>query len=444
MRKIQLQLLVFTASIALITASCSSDKFQGFKEGENGVYYKDHERSGNPVVVTDSDWMKVNMDYRLADTVLFSSKDFKEDFIFPMIKPLFKGDLYDGMKMMAEGDSMTFAIVADSFFLVNAKMKKLPDFVKPGEPMYFDVRLLKRYSNKEYQDEVESKKAEARHQEAFKLKAYLDKNNINTKPLPSGLIYIPLKEGYGKKPDTGEMCQVRMSVKELEGDLLYSNIDNGDAIDIEYGKEFDTQGLMEGLGLMKVGGKARLIVPSQIGVGENGREPMPGFTTIIYDVQLEKIRSVEEVKKEREEKNKAREAEIQHLKEIEPDLIKKYITDNNIDQKPIASGLYVIPLYEGQGRQPVQGDVVSIHYSLFNINGKKIDSSYDRDEPIEVTLGQGQVIKGWEEGILQMKEGGKARLIVPSSLAYGRGQKGEIGPYSPLIFDIELVKIVNR
>jgi len=443
MKRLQFQLLLF-GLVAIIAGSCSSGKYPGFKEGNNNVYYKVHERSGNPVTVTDSDWLKVNMDYRLADTVLFSSKNLNEDFIFPMIKPMFKGDLYDGVKMMAEGDSMTFAIVADSFFLVTAKMRKLPDFVEPGEPMYFDVKLLKRYTTKEYKQEVENKKAEERHKEAFKLKAYLEKNNITTKPLPSGLIFIPEEEGYGKKPDTGEMCQVYLSVSVLDGALLYSNFNKGDPIDVEYGKGFDTKGFMEGLGMLRVGGKAKLIVPSSIGVGENGMQTVPGFTTIIYEVQLEKIRSVEEVRKERAAKKKAREAELDSLKAIEPELISKYITENKIEQKPTETGLYIIPLYEGKGRKPVNGDKVEIHYSLFTLEGKKIDSSYDSDKPIDVTLGQGQVIKAWEEAILQIKEGGKARLIVPSSLAYGKGQKGEIGPYTPLIFDIEVVKIVNR
>jgi len=442
MKKIQFQLILL-GLVVIFIASCSSGKFPGFKESENGVYYKVYSRSGKPVVVTDSDWMKVNIDYRLADTVIFSSKGLNEEFIFPMIKPIFKGDLYDGMKLMAEGDSMTFAVVADSFFIVTAKMKELPDFVEPGEPMYFDVKLLKRYTNQEYQEEVESKKAEELKKESEKLESYLEENHISIQPSSSGLIFIPLKEGYGKIPDTGEMCQVYLNVKILDGDTLYDNF-NGDPIDVEFGKSFDTEGFMEGLGMIRVGGKARLIVPSPIGVGENGKETVPGFSTLIYEVQLAKIRTVEAVRKEREAKKKEREAAIQHLKEIEPERIRKYITDNHIEQKPSVTGLYVIPLYQGKGRKPVNGDVVQLHYSLFSIDGKKIDSSYDRGEPIEVTLGQGQVISGWEEGLLQMNEGGKSRLVVPSSLAYGRGSKGEVQPYSPLIFEIELLKIVNR
>ncbi len=442
MGRIRIDFFIFGLLVLLIS-SCSSGPFPGFEKSENGVYYKIHYRGNDTTPSHDSDWMMVNMDYRLKDTLLFTSKTMDEDFIFPMIKPMFKGDLYNGIKMMNEGDSMSFAIVADSFFLITANIKKLPDFVNAGDPMYFDIKLLKRFTDQEYKAMLEEKKAEKRHNESIKLKAYIDEHDIKTKALPSGLIFIPLKEGVGKKPDTGEMCRIYMKVEVLDGDLLYSNFD-GEPIDVEYGKDFDTKGLMEGLGKLKVGGKAQLIVPSSIGVGERGMQAVPAFTTLIYDVQLDKIRSVEEVQKERAEKKKEREALTARLKEIEPERINKYIIENNIEQQPTESGLYVIELITGNGEKPVNGDVVKVHYALFTIDGKKIDSSYDKGEPVQVTLGQNQVIKAWAEGITYIREGGKVRLITPSSLAYGRGRQGDITPYSPLIFDIELLEIVNR
>ncbi len=75
------------------------------------------------------------------------------------------------------------------------------------------------------------------------------------------------------------------------------------------------------------------------------------------------------------------------------------------------------------------------------LDGEKFDSSYDRGEPFEFTLGAGQVIKGWDEGISYMKEGGKATLIMPSSLAYGAYGAGIIPPYTSLIFEVELIDV---
>ena len=131
MGRIRIDFFIFGLLVLLIS-SCSSGPFTGFEKSENGVYYKIHYRGGDTTTSHDSDWMMVNMDYRLKDTLLFTSKTMDEDFIFPMIKPMFKGDLYDGIKMMNKGDSMSFAIVADSFFLITANTKKLPDVALTG------------------------------------------------------------------------------------------------------------------------------------------------------------------------------------------------------------------------------------------------------------------------------------------------------------------------
>jgi peptidylprolyl isomerase len=83
-----------------------------------------------------------------------------------------------------------------------------------------------------------------------------------------------------------------------------------------------------------------------------------------------------------------------------------------------------------------------VHYTGRLLDGTKFDSSLDRNEPIEFKLGQGMVIKGWDEGIALLKVGGKALLIIPSNLAYGsRGAGGVIPPFSPLTFEVELVSV---
>lgn len=109
------------------------------------------------------------------------------------------------------------------------------------------------------------------------------------------------------------------------------------------------------------------------------------------------------------------------------------------------SGLYYKMVKAGNGKLPQKGNTVSVHYTGMLTDGSVFDSSYQRNQPIEFPIGMGQVIPGWDEGILLLKQGAKARLIIPSHLAYGEfGAAGVIPPNATLIFDVELVQIKNN
>jgi FKBP-type peptidyl-prolyl cis-trans isomerase len=99
----------------------------------------------------------------------------------------------------------------------------------------------------------------------------------------------------------------------------------------------------------------------------------------------------------------------------------------------------------GTGEAAKAGDTVKVHYTGTLLDGSKFDSSRDRDEPFEFTLGAGSVIKGWDQGVVGMKKGGKRKLTIPSELGYGkRGSPPKIGPDATLVFDIELIEIVKK
>ena len=106
------------------------------------------------------------------------------------------------------------------------------------------------------------------------------------------------------------------------------------------------------------------------------------------------------------------------------------------------SGLKYIDEKVGTGASPEKGKRVKVHYTGTLTDGKKFDSSVDRKEPFEFVIGIGQVIRGWDEGVMSMKVGGKRKLIIPAALGYGaRGAGGVIPPNAELHFDVELLDV---
>lgn len=152
-----------------------------------------------------------------------------------------------------------------------------------------------------------------------------------------------------------------------------------------------------------------------------------------------------------EKRKKLDEAQL----EIDVKILDKYLTDNQIEAQQTESGLRYVLLEEGTGKKPKEGQIVQVNYAGRVLDGAYFDTSIEsvakqqglyhkgkQYQPLAFQLGQGRVIKGWDEGIALLKAGTKAVLYIPSPLGYGRrGSRGIIKPNAILVFEVELVRI---
>ncbi|MDZ4203669.1 MAG: FKBP-type peptidyl-prolyl cis-trans isomerase, partial [Bacteroidales bacterium] len=405
--------------------------------------YKFHFENKDGITADTNDMMTLQMAYRTKDSLLFSTAQSGQPAKLPLLVSDHPGDIYEGLAMLKVGDSATFIVSADSFFMRTLRMEQLPEYIKPGSMMYFDIKVLEILSMEEIERE---KKAQV---EALKLKEpellynYLQEKSIKTEPLTSGLYYIQRVAGSGRKAIAGDRMKTHFVISLIDGKQLFSSYDRGEPFEIEIGSQFDNAGLTEALALMRKGEKATLIIPSALAFGEEGRgEFVPPYSTMIYEVEAVEIKTKEEYEKEQKNKEQQMKQAEDQAKVSEKQNITKYLKDNGIQATPTANGLYYIEKVKGTGIMAEPGKKVNVHYTGTLLNGTKFDSSVDRGTPFEFTLGQGQVIRGWDEGIALMNVGGKALLIIPYELAYGSRAMGENLPaYSTLLFEVELLGV---
>lgn len=265
------------------------------------------------------------------------------------------------------------------------------------------------------------------------------------KETKSGLKYkFILQNKNAQQPQMGDLMELSMSYSYKDS-ILFNSFDYGPSVPMQLIEPLYEGDIVEGFAMMGLGDSAIFKVNADSFYYYNvGMEHAPEFISpgakITFHVGLLGIKTKEVFEREQSEYEKQREAMLQILQKEEEEFLERYLKENNITVEPNPSGLYYIEIKEGVGPRALPGRSVRVHYTGYLVDGKKFDSSYTRDQPISFKIGGGMVIPGFEEGITMMREGGKAKLIVPSKLAYGEQELENIPPFSTLIYEVELIE----
>jgi FKBP-type peptidyl-prolyl cis-trans isomerase len=229
---------------------------------------------------------------------------------------------------------------------------------------------------------------------------------------PTGLEYADVKEGTGAAASSGQLAIVQYVLKLDDGKEIDSSRKPGRSpFRFTIGKSEVIKGWDEGLVGMKPGGIRKLKIPASLGYGEKGAGGViPGGATLWFTVEL--------------------------LAATNPC---GFAADEKVSELP--TGLKYVDLLQGKGAEAVAGMKVTAHYTLYSDSGERLETSLrSGGRPIEFKAGAGQMIAGFDEGILGMKPGGVRKLRIPSTLGYGVNGSGPVKPNETIWFIVELVE----
>lgn len=209
--------------------------------------------------------------------------------------------------------------------------------------------------------------------------------------------------GKGDHPASGDVVTVAYTLKLKDKPAVIDTSVGSAPFAFKLGSKMVIPGFEEGIKQMKVGGKANVLIPPQFGYGTDDHGPIPGNSTLSFDIELLRV-----------------------------------------DKKSAKPKLAFNTLQKGAGTKVKQGDTVEIHYTGKFINDFKFDSSRDRSKPFSFVAGSGHVVAGFDQAVIGMQVGEIKQVTIPYQLGYGERGSGEvIPPFSTLIFEIELLKIGN-
>jgi FKBP-type peptidyl-prolyl cis-trans isomerase FkpA len=289
------------ASLGLGLASCNG----GFKQADGGLLYDIHSTKGG-ATIQPGDFISVNLVAKTdGDSVLFSTYESGRAIQMAAQKPQSKGDIFTGLEKLAEGDSATIKLPADSMF--KRGQQKPPGF--KGKYIVYDIKVEKVIAkgtlsetvfNGRVMDYIKTQGLALKKEEPAKIKAYIAHQKLNVTETADSLYYVVTQQGTGPKPVVGDTVVVNYTGRMLNGKVFDTSVKDTavkgklpvdpmrqyKAIHIPVGEKRVIAGWDEGLLLLNKGSKASFVIPSSLAYGERGVSIIGPFTPLAFDVEL--------------------------------------------------------------------------------------------------------------------------------------------------------------
>jgi FKBP-type peptidyl-prolyl cis-trans isomerase FkpA len=282
---------IFLSIIFLFCISCSrKSPYPGFSKLSEGIWYKLYQIGENEKKPVTGDYITVDILYKtMQDSVFFSGRR-----KFQLAAAGNEELVNRCLTSMSSGDSAAFILDAGSFFQNNLETN-LPSIFNPGDKLIMVASLREIQPREEY---LQEKEAFLKWIDDFSeyekeiLKQFMEGKKLKIEPTPSGLYYLRLVPGNGKKVSKGDTLTVDYEGKFLNGKFFDSTIKRNESFLFVYGTEWQVvEGLEEGIGMMEEGEKALFILPSGLAFGTEGSSTgiIPPYTSLIFEVELKRV-----------------------------------------------------------------------------------------------------------------------------------------------------------
>ena len=345
--------------------------------------------AGSGVQAKAGDVVSVHYTGMLDDGTVFDSSEGKEPITFVLGQGRVIQGWEQGIALMREGGKATLIIPPELGYGAGGS-----GTIPPNATLTFDVELVQVLATPEPED--------------IALEDY--------EVTESGLRYFDIEPGSGELLETGAPVSVHFNVWLEDGTSL-GGTEGGPPASLQIDMGMLFPGLDEGISTMLVGGKRQMLIPSELAFGEAGAGSIPPNATLIAEAMLINV------------------YEVPPLSTF-PELAEA-------DYEETASGLKYYDVTVGEGVAPEPGQYVIVFYTGWLEDGTVFDSSIERGGTFGFSVGMGEVIPGWDEGVATMKVGGTRILLIPAELAYGAQGAGGglIPPDATLIFEVHLVDV---